>query len=144
MHICIGNLTIIGSDNGLSPDLHQAIIWTNAEILLIGPFGANLSKILIEIHTFSFRKIHLKNSSGKWQPFCLGLNVLMAERVTGCPIYGTTSTARFYFKYANHWWNKSRIIFQFQQLTCSNNKSFSRHQKVFKHNFQIVAQKSIL
>ena len=25
-HICIGNLTIIGSDNDLSPDQHQAII----------------------------------------------------------------------------------------------------------------------
>ena len=26
MHICVGNLTIIGSDNGLSPGRHQAII----------------------------------------------------------------------------------------------------------------------
>ena len=31
------NKAIIGSDNGLSPDRHQAIIWTNAGILLIGP-----------------------------------------------------------------------------------------------------------
>ena len=37
MHICIGKLSIIGSDNGLLPRRHQAIIWTNAEILLIGP-----------------------------------------------------------------------------------------------------------
>ena len=35
--ICIGNLIIIGSDNGLSPILCKAIIWTNAGILLIGP-----------------------------------------------------------------------------------------------------------
>ena len=34
-HICVGNLTIIGSDNGLSPDRRQAIIWINAGILLI-------------------------------------------------------------------------------------------------------------
>ena len=33
-HICVGNLTIIGPDNGLSPDRRQAIIWTNAGILL--------------------------------------------------------------------------------------------------------------
>ena len=33
MHIC--KLTITGSDNGLSPGQHQAIIWTNAGILLI-------------------------------------------------------------------------------------------------------------
>ena len=35
-HICISKLTIIGSDNGLSPGRRQAIIWTNAGILLIG------------------------------------------------------------------------------------------------------------
>ena len=46
-HICVDNLTIIGSDNGLSPDRRQAIIWTNAGILLIGPLGTNLSEILI-------------------------------------------------------------------------------------------------
>ena len=34
MHICVGNLTIIGSDNVLSPGWRQAIIWTNAGILL--------------------------------------------------------------------------------------------------------------
>ena len=33
-HICVSRLTIIGSDNGLSPDRRQAIIWTNAGILL--------------------------------------------------------------------------------------------------------------
>ena len=32
-------------------------------------------QILIEIHTFSFTKIHLKMSSGKWRPICLCLNV---------------------------------------------------------------------
>ena len=34
-HICVGKLTIIGSDNGLSPGRRQAIIWTNDGILLI-------------------------------------------------------------------------------------------------------------
>ena len=37
--------TIIGSNNGLSPGRRQAIIWTNAEILLIGPLG-NLNRNL--------------------------------------------------------------------------------------------------
>ena len=36
-YICVGNLAIIGSDNGLSPGRRQAIIRTNAGILLIGP-----------------------------------------------------------------------------------------------------------
>ena len=75
-HICVGNLTIIGSGNGLSPGRRQAITWTNVGILSIGPLGTNFSEMLIEIHTFSFKKIHLKMSSGKWRPFCLGLNVL--------------------------------------------------------------------
>ena len=75
-HICVNKLTIIGSDNGLSPDRRQAIIWTNAGILLIGPSGTNFSEILIEIATFSFKKIHLKVSSAKRRPFCLGLLVL--------------------------------------------------------------------
>ena len=75
-HICVGNLTIIGSDNCLSPGRRQAIIWTNVGILLIGPLGTNFSEMLIEIQTFSFKKIHLKMSSGKRRPFCLGLNVL--------------------------------------------------------------------
>ena len=74
-HICVGNLTIIVSDNGLSPGRHQAIIWTNAEVLLICPKGTNF--ILVEIQTFSLKeKIHVKMSSGKRRPFCLGLNVL--------------------------------------------------------------------
>ena len=63
-HICVSKLTIIGSDNGLSPGRRQAIIWTNAGILLIGPSGANFSEILIEIDTFSFKKMHLKMMSG--------------------------------------------------------------------------------
>ena len=64
------------SDNGLSPDRRQAIIWTNAGILLIGTLGTNFSEILFEIHIFSLKNIYLKMSSGKWHSFCLGLNVL--------------------------------------------------------------------
>ena len=73
---CVSKLTIIGSHNGLLPDRRQAIIWTNAGILLIGTLGTNFSGILIEIHTFPFKKMHLKMSSGKWRPSCLGLDVL--------------------------------------------------------------------
>ena len=55
-HICVDILTIIGSDNGLSPGRHQAINWINAGVLLIGPIGTNLSEILIPIITFLFKK----------------------------------------------------------------------------------------
>ena len=70
-HICVGDLTIIGADNGLSPGRRQAIIWTNDGILLIGPLGTNFSEILIEICIFYFKKMHLKVSPAKWRPFCL-------------------------------------------------------------------------
>ena len=53
-HICVSRLTITGSDNGLLPGRRQAIIWTNAGILLIVPLGTNFSENLIEILTFSF------------------------------------------------------------------------------------------
>ena len=75
-YIGVGNLTIIGSDNGLSPYRRQAIIWTNAGILVIGHLRTIFSEISIEILTFSFKKMRLKASSAKWWPFCLGLNVL--------------------------------------------------------------------
>ena len=75
-HICVGKPTIIGSDNGLSPDRRQAIIWTNDGILLIAPLGTNFSEIVTGIQAFSFKRMHLKMSSAKLRPFCHGLNVL--------------------------------------------------------------------
>ena len=53
MHICVNKLTIIGSDNGLSPGRCQAIIWTNAGILLIGHLETNFSEIFT-INTYIF------------------------------------------------------------------------------------------
>ena len=41
--------------------------------------GTNFSEILNKIHTFPFKKMYLKISSGKLRPFCLGLNVLMGN-----------------------------------------------------------------
>ena len=52
-HICLVNLTMIGSDNGLSAGRCQTIIWTKARILLIEPLATNLCEIVIEICTFS-------------------------------------------------------------------------------------------
>ena len=75
-HIRVCELPIIGSDNGLLPGRRQTIIWTDVGILLIRTFRTNFSEILRKIHTFSFKKMHLKMSTGKRRPFCLGLNVL--------------------------------------------------------------------
>ena len=105
-HICVGNLTIIGPDNGLSPGRRQAITWTNVGILLIGPLGTNFSEMLIEIHTFSFKKIHLKMSSGKWRPSCLGLN--------GLTIYQQWSKHRLVC-----WLIYASLGFNFYDIRCS-------------------------
>ena len=76
-HICVDNLIIIGSDDGLSPGQRQAIAWTNVGILLIGPLGTKFGEIFIEILRVSFKKMRSNGSSAKWRPFCLGLNVLI-------------------------------------------------------------------
>ena len=60
-HICVGEQTNFGSDNGLSPDRRQDIIGTNARIMSTGPVGTNFSEISIEIYIFSFKKMHLKS-----------------------------------------------------------------------------------
>ena len=79
MHICVGKLSIIGSDNVLSPGRRQAIICTKDVMLWIGPLGLNVSEILIEIQTFSLKKIRLEMLSAKCCPFRLGLNVLTQD-----------------------------------------------------------------
>ena len=74
-HICVGNLSIRGPDNGLSPGRRLAIIWTNDEILLITPLEINFSESLFEFHTFSVKKLLLKMSYAKWRPFFRDLNM---------------------------------------------------------------------
>ena len=101
-HICVSKLTIIGSDNGLSPGRRQAIIWTNAGILLIGPLGTNFNETSIEIHTFSLKKIHLKLSSGKWRSFCLGLNMLSVIRHPCCIVRPEVSVLMWSVTAVNH------------------------------------------
>ena len=70
-HICVGELTIIVSDNGLSPERHQAIIWTNAGILLIEPCGTNFSEILIEIHENEFESVVCEMAAILSRPQCV-------------------------------------------------------------------------
>ena len=84
-HICVSKLTIIGSDNGLPPDRRQAIIWTDAGILLIRTLTTNFSEILGEMHSFSFKKMHLKMSSAKERLFGLGLNELRLANIPTWP-----------------------------------------------------------
>ena len=72
-HVCVSKLSILGSDNGLSPGRRQAIIWIYAGILLIRTWGTNFSENLFEIRILLFKKMGSKVSSAKRRPFCLGL-----------------------------------------------------------------------
>ena len=76
-HTCVSKLTIIGSDNGLSPGRRQAIILINAGILLNEPLGRNFNEILIEIHTFYIHENAFEIVVWKIASIFLGLNVLM-------------------------------------------------------------------
>ena len=82
-HICISKLTIIGSDNGLSPGRRKAIIWTNAGILLIGPWATDFNEIFIKMKQFSFLKNAFENVVWKTAAIYFGLNVLRV----GCFVY---------------------------------------------------------
>ena len=75
MHICLVNLPSLvqimawhlAGTKPLSEPMLNIVNWT---------LGNGLSEILIKIYTFSLKKMHLKMSSGKWQPFRLSLNEL--------------------------------------------------------------------
>ena len=58
--------------------LSPAIIWNNADLLSIWKLRNNFIEIQIEIQTFSFKKIHLNRSCGKWRSFYFGNNVLIS------------------------------------------------------------------
>ena len=55
------------------PSHYSNQCWNIVNWLLL---GTNFNEILIETHTFSFKKIHFKMLSGKRQPFRLWFNVL--------------------------------------------------------------------
>ena len=61
-NICVFYVTIIASDNGLSPGRCQTIIWINAGILLIGALGTNFYEIQICPFKKSTWKRDLRNS----------------------------------------------------------------------------------
>ena len=88
-YICISELTIIGSDKGLSPGHCQSIIWTNAGILYIGPSGTKFNEMLIEIHLFTLiqenfiSKCHLENGVHQEQSFLW--SVLLGSGI--CQLY---------------------------------------------------------
>ena len=135
MHICGSKLRIIDSDSGLSPRRRQAIMWTNAGLLLIGPLGTNFSEILIKIQNFSFTNMHLKISSAEQQLFCHGGDELVGfclpwRRVTATCTISVWSIDKKYrriFIFARNKFNMSRLNFPhvMNQLSSYNGAIFS-------------------
>ena len=125
-HICTSKLTIIGSDNGLSPGRRQAIIWTNAEILLIPTLGTNFSEILGEINSFSFSKMHLKMWSKKWRLFGLGLNELTDNHTGNC-LCQPFSHASHLDSYLSQTWWEWMFFIRHHQFSISSSKLW-KHQ----------------
>ena len=82
-HICVSKLIIVGSENGLLPERHQAIICTNAEILLIGPVETTFIEILNEKrNSYMFIQENVfENVVWKVAPFCVGLNDLKERHI---------------------------------------------------------------
>ena len=114
-HICVGNLTIVGSDNGLSPGRRQAIILTNAGILSIGTLGTNFNEISIGVQTFSFKKMHFIMVSAKCRPFCLGLNMLnKTQRNVLIPCNADVSTLLKAVAVLQHHPIKLRYLFRYE------------------------------
>ena len=131
-HICVSKLIIIGSYNGLSPDRRQAIIWTNAGILLIWPLGKNFSEILIEILTFSFKKMHLKVSSAKRRPFCLGLNVLTSLLFRPAMPYGVMHLDQYWFMSDTKPWPEPMLTFKsIEPLGANSSEILTEFQNFF-------------
>ena len=70
-HICVGKLTTIGLDNGLSPGRHKAIIWTSAGIFLVGILGTNSREILIRV----------------FFPYDMTIDCYDRNHIFGCPVF---------------------------------------------------------
>ena len=75
-HISVSKLTIIDLDNGLSPGQCQAIICTNAGILLVGPLGTKIQQNLnqnsyIFIQENAFENVVWKMVAISSRPQCL-------------------------------------------------------------------------
>ena len=129
-HICVRKLITICSDNGLSPGWRQAIILTNAMILLIGPLGTNFSEILIEIPASSLKNA-FKNVVWKIAVILLGLNVLTHRDLVKL-IY-VNELLHYCFRFAP---------ISLQASTWTNGKYFPWQSKIRKHSCKNALKKS--
>ena len=136
-HICVGNLTTIASDNGLSLDRRQAIIWANAGILSIGHLGINFSEISMEIQTFSLWKMRLKSSSAKWRPSCLGFNVLTHWGLKqNWPIFCRRYLQAHFLVWKFSWMKICVFYWNFTEICCLGKPHWSKELLICRNSFE--------
>ena len=82
-HIWVSKITIIGSDNGLSPCQHQAIIWTNAGILLIGSLRTIFSENFNRNSNIFIKENAFENVIWKMATVLSRLSVLISHAIKG-------------------------------------------------------------
>ena len=109
-HICVGNLNIIGSDNGFSPGRRQTIIWTDTGILLIGPSGADFNEISIKksyifIHENLFENVVRKMAAILFWPPCVNTlrpsdAILYIDPILFVMAYCLTQNSSWVFRYS--------------------------------------------
>ena len=97
MHLCICNLAVIGSDNGLSPSRCQTMIWTNAGILIRNKLQWNAnrnSNFFIEENAFQY--VIWKMLAIFSRPQCVNNKSPLPQVITWC--HQATSCS------LNWWW----------------------------------------
>ena len=92
-HISVSNVTIIGSDSGLSPGRWQAIISTSAGILLIWPLGKTVNsnrKYNIFIHDSAYENVVCEMAAMLSWPQCVKCFLLSWGDFSGWDLRPTT------------------------------------------------------
>ena len=140
MHICIGNQAIIGSDNGLPPGRWQAIILTNATILFIWPIGTNISDIVIEICTYSFRKVNLKIWLPHFSQIFKHLTDLFLRIFPYCeqPCLDVCIVQYYDSRISKAWSNAIKVITKY--ITINWNTAVSKHCVVTACNESLIVK----
>ena len=81
----------VHSCNGLMPIQHQAMTWTNTDLFLNGPLTYSewtlSNQLKRKCYSNIFSEENLKIFSAKYQPFCLGFDVLTTISVSSNPAH---------------------------------------------------------
>ena len=109
MHICVSKLTIIGSDNGLSPGWRQAIIWTNAEFLVfpglwiveLYPYIYRQSTDQIELRFGAWTHYGIPKPDGLYQDWLNFANTAESQLICPHSDYNLLPVSQYIFCFRN-------------------------------------------